>query len=89
MSLSFDAILIYVLHSGCRGHLTTGRIERNGEGGLDVYGSWQGRNEYLSGNQFRSWCVLTLDNRIVADWHSILPRDRGLLRSGTASPSSL
>lgn len=58
MKLSFTAILVYVLHSGCVGRLNMGHIERDGKGGVNVFGPERTINEYISGTNLRSWCVV-------------------------------
>jgi hypothetical protein len=74
--LSEEACLVYVLaESGVRGHLRSGRIERQSSGKLtvfDVHGDWF---EYLSGDRIRSWCVVGLDGKPVDGWREILPKD--------------
>lgn len=58
MPLSHDAALMYVLHNGVAGRLTSGRIVRENTS-LAVYtGPSLTLNEYISGPQIRSWCVV-------------------------------
>jgi hypothetical protein len=65
-----------VLHeSGCRGRLTSGRIERVGKRGLNVYDTYGNLFEYLSGDALRSWCVFNDRGLPVEDWCNILPGD--------------
>jgi hypothetical protein len=76
MPLSFDAMLVYVLHSGCVGRLTFGRIEWNEANGLNVYSpDLRAMNEYISGARPRSWCVIGQDREPLPDWCSIRPED--------------
>ena len=50
VELTNTRVLAFVLQSGVSGRLTTGRIERNGIGGVSVYtGPGLMLNEYLSG----------------------------------------
>lgn len=59
MQLSFTSVLVYILQRGIAGRLSTGRIERDEDGGLAVYtGPGLALNEYISGPRLRSWCVL-------------------------------
>ncbi len=79
MKLSFTAILVYVLHSGCVGRLNMGHIERDGKGGVNVFGPERTINEYISGTNLRSWCVVGMDRRPITGWCSVLPEDRSLI----------
>ena len=78
MPLSDTAVLIFVLHrSGCVGRLTSGRIERDGPDGLNVYTGPGGcRNDYISGSNLRSWCVLGPDGKPISGWCEIAAEDR-------------
>lgn len=77
MPLSADAVLIFILRSGVAGRLTTGRIERDGSAGLNVYSpDPQTINAYISGTNIRSWCVLGPQGKPLAGWCEILPEDR-------------
>ena len=62
--------MLFVLsRSGCLGHLTSGRIERVGPTGLNVYSEFDGSlNEYISGDNLRSWCVLGGDGKPLPGW---------------------
>jgi len=75
-TLSGEAALVYILaESGVRGFLTSGSIQRNASGTLDVFdadGRWF---EYLSGKRLRSWCLVGLDGKPIAEWNNILPED--------------
>jgi hypothetical protein len=76
MPLSYEAVLVYVLHSGCVGRLTFGRVERNEASGLDVYSPDPNMmNDYISGTRLRSWCVMGRNRKPVRDWYSIRPED--------------
>ena len=74
--LSAEVALVYILAAtGVRGQLTSGRIERNPSGRLDVFdarGEWF---EYLSGERLRSWCVVGPDCQPMDGWREILPKD--------------
>src|SRR5205085_12677259 len=65
MRLSDTAVLVFVLsHSGCVGRLRSGRIERDGPAGINVYNERAGtKNDYISGGNLRSWCVVGSDGR--------------------------
>jgi hypothetical protein len=76
MVLSDDAALVYILaESGVRGRLTSGHIERNPAGTLDVFDALRERIDYLSGNRMRSWCLVGPDGKPVDGWREILPED--------------
>ncbi len=76
MVLSAEVMLVYILaDSGVRGHLTSGRIERNPCGKLIVFDAHGERFEYLSGNRLRSWCVIGCDGQPIDGWREILPED--------------
>jgi len=76
MVLSDDMSLVYVLaESGVRGHLTSGHIERNSSGALDVFNAWGERFEYLSGERLRSWCVVGPEGKPMNGWREILLED--------------
>jgi len=75
-ALSSERILVYVLaSSGVRGKLTTGRIERNADEGLDVFDAQGDRIDYLSGGRIRSWCVVDVLGKRVDGYGEILPED--------------
>ena len=74
--LSEGVCLVYVLaESGVRGHLTSGRIERQSSGKLTVFDVRGDLFEYLSGGRIRSWCVVGPDGKPVDGWNQILPED--------------
>jgi hypothetical protein len=76
MVLSDDVYLVYVLaESGVRGKLSSGRIERNSTGGLDILDARGERFDYLSGDRLRSWCVIGTEGRPIEGWGEILPQD--------------
>jgi hypothetical protein len=76
MLLSRDAVLVFVLRrSGCAGRLDTGRIERLKPSGLNVYNTQGVLNEYISGYNLRSWCVLGPGGRPIAGWAEVQPED--------------
>jgi hypothetical protein len=76
MLLADGVSLVYVLaESGCRGQLTSGRIERDPSGRLDVFdarGKWF---QYISGERLRSWCVLGPDGKPIDGWLQIRQED--------------
>ncbi|MGP0075799.1 MAG: hypothetical protein ACLPWF_28115 [Bryobacteraceae bacterium] len=81
--LSQEAALVYILaESGVRGHLTSGRIERNSDGTLDVFDAWGNRIDYVSGNRLRSWCVIGPDGNPIDGWREILPEDLPRILAG-------
>ena len=73
--LSDEAVLVYVLESGVRGHLSSGRIERHSSGKLHVFDTKGGCFEYLSGERLRSWCVVGPLGRPIDGWREVLPED--------------
>jgi hypothetical protein len=76
MVLSNQTALVYILaESGCRGQLTSGRIERDASGAVNVFDGRGDRFEYLSGQRLRSWCVLAPDGMPLHGWREILPED--------------
>jgi hypothetical protein len=78
--LSHEAVLVYILaESGVKGHLTSGRIERDSSGKLNVFDSRGDRFDYLSGHRLRSWCVLGPEGKTVDGWQDILPEDLATL----------
>jgi hypothetical protein len=80
LNLSYDAILVFVLWNGCNGRLRNGRVERSGSQ-LNVFSPHREKlNEYVSGSQLRSWCVMTMDGFPIGDWYSIAPEDQSRLR---------
>ena len=74
-------MLVFVLRrSGCVGRLTTGRIERDDLGRLNVYTGVDGTiNAYISGENLRSWCVLGADGKPLQGWHEITAEDHSKL----------
>jgi len=86
MQLSYDTVLVFVLRSGCVGRLASGRIERNESMGLNVYSPYPSTvNEYISGDNLRSWCVVGADGKHIGAWFSILPEDRPRMLAVLAS----
>ena len=76
MVLSDEAVFVYILaESGVKGHLTSGRIERNPTGKLMVFDAHGERFEYLTGDRLRSWCVLGPEGKPMDGWQAILPQD--------------
>ena len=58
-----------------QGQLTSGTIQRDACGTLNVFdgrGEWF---EYLSGGRLRSWCVLAPDGMPLDGWREILAED--------------
>lgn len=85
LTLSDEAVLVYILaESGVRGHRTSGGIQRNASGTLDVFDPDGQRFEYLSGGRLRSWCVVGLDGGPIDGWENILPEDIRRLLSKTS-----
>jgi hypothetical protein len=75
--LSFGATLVYALRqSGCVGRLTCGRIERDGPTRIKVYDHYGSMNEYISGRNLQSWCVLGMDGEPLPGWREIEDGDR-------------
>ena len=54
------------------GKLTSGRIEWDGSAGLKVYsGPMAEINDYISGDNLRSWCILGADGNPKPGWQQI------------------
>lgn len=52
MNLSPECVLVFVLkHSGCAGRLTSGRVERRGSSGLNVFDYRGNLIDYISGDR--------------------------------------
>ena len=78
MTLSTDCVLRYVLlSSGVVGHLVSGRVEHEAEG-LMIYDTLGRLNEYISGSNLRSWCVIRA-GVALPEWSHILPEDSARL----------
>jgi hypothetical protein len=77
MPLSLTTVLVFVMrHSGVVGELSSGRIERNSDAGLNVFTGPMGQlNDYISGTNLRSWCVLGVDGKPMPGWHAIEAED--------------
>jgi hypothetical protein len=75
MPLSYDAVLVYVLHNGVVGRLATGRIQRQNTSLMVYTGPSMVLNEYISGPQIRSWCVVGPNGQPLAEWCHVLPED--------------
>jgi len=37
-------------------------------------------NEYVSGSNLRSWCIMTMEGFPIDDWYSVAPEDQSRLR---------
>ena len=87
MALSNDASLVFVLRSGVLGRVTRGRLVHDSVRGLRVYCPDPDEiNEYISGPNLRSWCVIGPDARPLPGWCSILEKDRHrILQANAAS----
>jgi hypothetical protein len=77
LPLSNEARLVFVLRrSGCVGRLASGWIERSGTAAIHVYTGFDGTvNDYISGDNVRSWCVLGSDGKPLSGWHEIAAED--------------
>jgi hypothetical protein len=76
MVLSDEVCVVYVLaETGVRGKLTSGRVERNTSGELDVFDPQGNKFEYLSRGRLRSWCVVGPNGEPVDGWRNILAED--------------
>lgn len=75
MVLSDDARLIFILQPGVPGHLTAGRVERDGESVINVYDRYGELQPYFSGAKLRSWCIVGATGLPIPSWSSILPED--------------
>jgi len=83
MPLSHNAVLVYVLQNGVGGRLATGRIECK-HTSLAVYtGPGMRLNEYISGPQIRSWCVVGPAGQPLEGWCHMLPEDHHILSPAT------
>jgi hypothetical protein len=78
VNLSYSAVLLFVLQSGCPGRLAAGRVERDGDE-IRVYDAHGNANEYISGSRLRSWCIVGLDGEPLPGWCSILSEDRRVI----------
>ena len=73
MNLSFDCVLIFVLHSGVLGRLTRGSVKRNGDD-IHVQDTYGDLNPYFRLRRVRSWAIYS-DGSLVPDWSNIVPED--------------
>jgi hypothetical protein len=73
LPLSITNVLVFFLRrSGVMGKLTSGRIEWDGSAGLKVYsGPMAEINDYISGDNLRSWCILGADGNPKPGWQQI------------------
>jgi hypothetical protein len=78
MVLSCDCVLLYVLHSGVRGRVTSGKAELDEREGVIVYDRFGTLNEYISGDRLRSWTVIR-GGTPVPGWSNIMPEDAARL----------
>lgn len=81
MDLSYDAFLFYVLRNGVVGGVARGRVERDGRHGLKVYSPYGDTiNQYISGANLRSWCIMRPDGAPIGDWYFVAPEDESRLK---------
>ena len=74
--LSDDLVMVYVMRtSGCMGRFTSGRVERTGPSGVNVYNRYDEIIEYFSGTRIRSWCVFGPDDERIEGWCEVAPED--------------
>jgi hypothetical protein len=68
--------MVYVMRdSGCRGRFTSGRVERTGPKGVNLYNRSGEFLEYFSGTRIRSWCVFGPTGRRIEGWCEATPED--------------
>ena len=79
MNLSLDLVLLYILHTGVLGRITTGRAERDGESAINVYDQYGTLQPYFSGVRVRSWCIVDRSGRTFQSWSAIEPEDSSRL----------
>ena len=88
MVLGNGVFLKYVLREpddGVVHVLGSGRIERDGLAGVNVYDEDNRVIEYLSGTHFRSWCVLGPNERRIDGWCEVELQDyQKILRGASA-----
>ena len=84
MVLSCGCVLLYVLHSGVRGRVTSGKAELDEREGVIVYDRFGTLNEYISGDRLRSWTVIR-DGTPVPGWSHIMPEDAAAWQSDGSS----
>ena len=78
LTLSPETSLVYVLReSGVLGRLTSGRVEKDGPGRVNVYHAHGALFNYLSGTALRSWCVVNIHGMPLPDWNAVLTEDIG------------
>ena len=78
--------MVYVIRdSGCRGRFTSGRVERLGPQGLDVYNRYGEVLDYFSGTRIRSWCVFGPDGQRVEGWCEVASEDSSRIFSRPSS----
>jgi len=77
ITLSDDAMLLFILQSGVSGRLPAGRVERDGESVIKVYDRYGRLQPYFSGAKLRSWCIVGPTGLPIPSWSSILPEDLG------------
>ena len=76
LQLSDRLALVYVMRtSGCVGRFTSGRVERTGPPGVNVYNRYGEILEYFSGTRIRSWCVFGPDDERIEGWCEVDPED--------------
>jgi hypothetical protein len=74
--LSDDLVMVYVMRtSGCVGLFTSGRVERTGPSGVNVYNRYGEILDYFSGTRIRSWCVFRPDDERIEGWCEVAPED--------------
>jgi len=86
IALSIEKSLVYVLReNGCRGHLTSGEVERTGVSTIRIYGRNGEPFDYIS-DGLRTWCVIDACGIPVLGWSSIEPADMACVISYSREP---
>jgi hypothetical protein len=88
MVLSGGLYMLYILREGDSGvlRIDSGRLERDGLAGLNVYDEQNKLIPGLSGTRIRSWAVIGPHGQRVRGWFDILADDASRFVLGEAYP---
>ena len=76
LQLSDGLALVYVMRaSRYMGRFTSGRVERTGPSGVNVYNRFGELLDYFAGTHIRGWCVFGPDGQRVEGWYEVAPED--------------